>query len=94
MPTINVSLTEDLEHFVAEQVRVGDGYNNQTEVVRDALRLMRRRTEKLAFLRAEVSRGLDDIEAGRVEILTGDLSIEIADRAKTSSEKRKKPSKR
>jgi putative addiction module CopG family antidote len=36
MPTMNVSLTDDLSEFVAQQLAEG-GYNNQSEVVREGL---------------------------------------------------------
>ena len=45
-------------------------YGTASEVVRDALRLLRRERaayeEKLAALRRELQVGLDDIEAGRI----------------------------
>jgi antitoxin ParD1/3/4 len=83
MPTMNVSLPEDLSGFVAEQLK--EGYHNQSEVVRDALRLLRARNDKLRQLRAAIAAGLDDIEAGRTKPLTDDLLREIADRARTDA---------
>jgi antitoxin ParD1/3/4 len=68
MPTMNVSLSEELAAFVEEEVASGE-YGTASEVVRDGLRQMRReramRKEKLAILRREVRRGLDDVHAGR-----------------------------
>ncbi len=72
---MNVSLTKTLEAFVRAKVDSGL-YNNASEVVRDALRLLeaRERTEakQLAWLRAEVQKGIDDADAGRY----GPLDIE------------------
>ena len=58
---MNVSLTPQLEEMVRCKVESGR-YNNASEVVREALRLMEERdylyTEKLAALRAEIEKGL------------------------------------
>lgn len=69
MPTMNVSLPAELAAFVEGEVASGE-YGTASEVVRDALRLLRRERaaheEKLAILRREIQIGLDDIEAGRI----------------------------
>ena len=88
MPTMNVSLPEDLSDFVAEQLSEG-GYNNQSEVVREGLRLLRIRHEKLRRLRADVDLGLADIEGGSTKPLTEDLLRDIADRGRRQAEARK-----
>jgi antitoxin ParD1/3/4 len=66
---MHISLTERLEAWVREKVESGL-YNNASEVIREALRTQMRieqtREEKLEALRAEIQKGLDDIEAGRV----------------------------
>jgi antitoxin ParD1/3/4 len=80
MPTMNVSLTEDLSAFVADQVE-GGRYKNQSEVVSAGLRLLRDRSGKLADLRAAVAIGDADIKAGRVRPLTDELLRDIAERA-------------
>ncbi|HZC16654.1 MAG TPA: type II toxin-antitoxin system ParD family antitoxin [Caulobacteraceae bacterium] len=70
MTTRNISLTDPLDQFIDEQVRSGD-YQNASEVVRAALRLLRRRAEEderaAARLRAAIQEGIDDVEAGRFE---------------------------
>lgn len=69
MPTMNVSLPRELAAFVEDEVASGD-YSTASEVVRDALRLLRREREqyeqKMAILRRELQIGMDDIEAGRI----------------------------
>ncbi len=72
MPT-SIALTPRLEAFVREQVEAGR-YNNVSEVVRDALRLLERRQQadevKLEALRKAVASGvaaLDDNEFTIVE---------------------------
>ncbi len=85
---MNVSLPQDLSDFVAEQLSEG-GYNNQSEVVREGLRLLRIRHEKLRRLRADVDLGLADVEGGRTKPLSEDLLREIAERGRRQAEARK-----
>ena len=70
---MNISLTEQLEKFVTEQVASG-AYQTASEVVRDGLRLLaeRRRTEelKLEALRAAVREGLDSGPAEPLDMET------------------------
>jgi antitoxin ParD1/3/4 len=88
MPTMNVSLTDDLSAFVADQLKDG-GYNNQSEVVREGLRLLRLRSEKLSALRQAIAIGDADIAAGRMKPLTDTLLYDIAERGRARSEARK-----
>jgi len=85
---MNVSLTDDLSAFVADQLKEG-GYNNQSEVVREGLRLLRARNEKLVQLRHAVAVGMADIDAGRTIPLTSEVLRDIADRAKQRVRSRK-----
>jgi len=70
MPTMNVSLPAALAEFVEKEVASGT-YATASEVVRDGLRLLREERavyeEKLAILRREIQKGIDDIEAGRID---------------------------
>lgn len=65
---MNVSLTPELEGMINEKVNSGM-YNSGSEVVREGLRLLQERDkvreEKLQWLRREVKKGTDDLEAGR-----------------------------
>lgn len=69
MPTMNVSLPAELAAFVEGEVASGQ-HGTASEVVREALRLLRREREqyeqKMAILRREIQIGIDDIEAGRI----------------------------
>ena len=60
MPTRNVSLTDELDRFVASRVESGL-YANASEVLRAALRLLERdekeHEEKMAALRAAIAAG-------------------------------------
>jgi antitoxin ParD1/3/4 len=65
VPTLNVNLTGALAEFVEERVEAGD-YKSASEVVRDALRLLRdereRAESKLEILRREVAKGLAEAD--------------------------------
>jgi antitoxin ParD1/3/4 len=63
MPRMNVSLTQELEGYINKKVATGD-YQSASEVVREALRLMRQRDAQLARLRRDVQIGLEQIENG------------------------------
>ena len=67
MPTLNVSLTPEFADFIEEAVASGS-YVSASEVVRDALRLMRQDQEsedvRLALLRKAVDTGLAQSERG------------------------------
>ena len=60
MPTRNVSLTKELDQFVATKVKEGL-YANASEVMRTALRLLekeeREYEQKMAVLRAAIAEG-------------------------------------
>lgn len=68
MPTMNVSLSDEFVDFVESQIASGE-YGTASEVVRDALRVLKReraaREEKLAVLRRELAIGLEQAQAGR-----------------------------
>jgi antitoxin ParD1/3/4 len=65
---MNVSLTPELEQLINSKVAAGS-YHSASEVVREALRLLRQRDEshaaKLAALRAEIEKGDAELEAGQ-----------------------------
>ena len=70
---MNFSLTPQLEHFVREYAATG-GYNNASEVVREALRLFKRTEEerqlKLLNLRQAIKEGDDAVKNGDVTHVT------------------------
>ena len=72
---MHVSLTPKLEELVRGKVESGL-YNNASEVVREALRLMQEHDEvrrlKLERLREELAKGEADLAAGRATVLAGD----------------------
>ena len=70
---MNVSLTPELEEFVARKVKAGL-YRSSSEVVREALRLLLEReavaAAELARLRGEIETGLSELDRG--EAVDGD----------------------
>lgn len=82
MATMNVSLPPDMIDFVNNEVATGD-YTSSSEVVREALRLLKHdkalEQEKLAILRREINIGLADAAAGRFSTRT---AWEIAEEVK------------
>jgi antitoxin ParD1/3/4 len=66
---MNVSLTAELEKFVHSKVDSGY-FQNASEVVRSALRLMREkdleREHQLAWVQREVDRGWEEAKAGKL----------------------------
>jgi len=59
------TLGQHFEAFIQAQLASGR-YNNASEVVRDALRLMEERVRRLAAVDAAIERGVADVKAGRV----------------------------
>lgn len=75
---MNVSLTPKLEKLVAECVKSGE-YNNASEVVRQALRLLQAEQElhkaKLKRLKAELAKGEADIRSGRYTEIASEAEL-------------------
>jgi antitoxin ParD1/3/4 len=80
---MNVSLTPELEQYIADKVATGM-YQTSSEVVREALRALREkelREAKLEELRREVEKGFADLEAGRMSTKTAaDILKEVRER--------------
>lgn len=77
---MNVNLPDDLSAFVTEQTRAGS-YTNQSEVVRDALRLLRRREAQHRAVLAALEESERDVAEGQVRDLTLSSLRTIARRA-------------
>jgi antitoxin ParD1/3/4 len=77
---LNVSLTPQLESLVRQKVESGS-YNNASEVVRDALRLLDARDRQLSWLRSRMADAAAQIECGEMIEVTGtfwdDLNREV-----------------
>jgi antitoxin ParD1/3/4 len=60
---MNVSLTRELERLVADRVKTGM-YQTASEVIREGLRLLKERDDRMAQLRADVAAGFAQAERG------------------------------
>lgn len=67
MPTRNISLTPAQDAFVEEVVEAGE-YQNASEAIRDALRVLQQRRRedslRLKALRARIKTGVDALDHG------------------------------
>lgn len=77
---MNVSLTPKLAEFVKAQVKTGD-YNNASEVVRTALRLLK---EQERLHRAKLRRLRRAIAVGEAAYARGDYVVLDSDEAMTA----------
>jgi len=68
MPTMNVSLTPEMAEFVEKELATGD-YATASELVRDALRVLRRdrdlQSEKTEVLRQAIDHALSQAQQGQ-----------------------------
>jgi antitoxin ParD1/3/4 len=64
MPS-SYTLGRHFESFIQSQLASGR-YNNASEIVREGLRLLEDRERKLAALDRALTKGIDDIESGRM----------------------------
>jgi len=79
MPTRNISLTPEQDAFVERIVEAGE-YQNASEAVRDALRVLQQRRRedglRLKALRAQLKAGVDALDRGDFsEIDETDLDV-------------------
>jgi antitoxin ParD1/3/4 len=76
---MNFSLTPSLEQFVRDRANSGD-YNNASEVVRDAIRLLKRAEERRALkmerLRAAIRDGDEALARGDATDLDSDRELD------------------
>jgi antitoxin ParD1/3/4 len=77
MPTRNISLTPEQDAFVDSVVKAGE-YQNASEAVRDALRVLQQRRRedalRLKALRMQIRAGVAELERGDfIEVEAEDL---------------------
>ncbi len=76
---MNFSLTPSLEQFVRDRADSGD-YNNASEVVREAIRLLKRAEERRALkmecLRAAIRDGDEALARGDVTDVNSDRELD------------------
>ena len=79
---MNVSLTPELERLVNEKVESGL-YQTASEVVREALRLLKERDQAREHLRADVQAGIDQLARGEGRAYDKTPSRQLAERIKS-----------
>ena len=84
---MNVSLTPELEQLVAQ--KVGSGmYQTASEVIREGLRLLRERDQRLESLRRDVRAGFEAVDRGEFSDFDASNIGELAERVKARGRKR------
>jgi antitoxin ParD1/3/4 len=91
MPTRNISLTPEQNAFIEEAVKSGE-YQNASEAVRDALRVLQQRRRedalKLEALRRQIDAGIEALEGGEfIEVDDNDLDAYLNALAARSGKK-------
>ena len=79
---MNVSLTPELERLVNEKVESGL-YQTASEVVREALRLLKERDQAREHLRADVQAGFDQLARGEGRAYDKTWGRQLAERIKS-----------
>ncbi len=85
MPTRNVNLTEELDRFVLTKVESGR-YENASEVVRAALRILEREEEQYEAQLARLRSAIDEGDASG--IATGNPFARVRKKLKLSGTRR------
>ncbi|MEJ7839809.1 MAG: type II toxin-antitoxin system ParD family antitoxin [Thermomicrobiales bacterium] len=75
-----MSLTPKLEALVREKVASGM-YNNASEVVREGLRLIDQRDQKLEKLRSLIREGFDQVDRGEYVVVDDDYFERVLNNA-------------
>jgi antitoxin ParD1/3/4 len=84
---MNVSLTPELEQFVSEKVKTGM-YQTASEVIREGLRLVRERDQRMEALRRDVRAGFEAIERGEFTDYDEGGIKKLSERVKARGRKR------
>jgi antitoxin ParD1/3/4 len=85
--SLNVSLTPSLEGFVREKVAQGE-YDSASEVMREALRLLKRREELWKVeVQQKIEKGMASLRAGRM--IPGDEVWARLERTVVEAERRR-----
>jgi antitoxin ParD1/3/4 len=68
---MTITLSPELESFIKTQLDSG-AYSSASEVVSKALKLLEERERKVQLLRADIQKGLDQLDRGEYSTLTMD----------------------
>lgn len=84
---MNISLTPELEQLVNDKVGTGM-YQTASEVIREGLRLLRERDQRLEALRRDLRAGFEAVERGEFTAYDESNIKELAERVKARGRKR------
>ena len=84
---MNISLTPELEQFVADKVNSGM-YKTSSEVIREGLRLLKERDERLQSLRRDIRAGFEAVDRGEFTDYDKSNVQKLAERVKARGRKR------
>ena len=84
---MNVSLTAELEQLVDDKVKTGM-YQTASEVVREGLRLLRERDQRVEALRQDIRGGFEAIERGEFSEHDANSIQELSARIKARGQER------
>ena len=84
---MNFYLTSELEHFVHYKVNTGM-YQTASEVIRESLRLLRERDQRVEALRQNLRSGFDAVERGEFTDYDATNIRELSARIKSQGRKR------
>jgi antitoxin ParD1/3/4 len=84
---MNVSLTPELEQLVHDKVKTGT-YQTASEVIRDGLRLLRERDQRVEALRRDIRAGFEAVERGEFTEFDESNMHELVERVKARGRKR------
>ena len=84
---MNISLTPELEQLVADKVKSGM-YQTSSEVIREGLRLLKDRDERLEALRRDIRAGLEAVDRGEFTDYDQSNIRKLRDRVKARGRKR------
>ncbi len=84
---MNISLTPELEQLVNDKVKTGM-YQTASEVIREGLRLLRERDQRVEALRRDVRAGFEAVERGEFTEYDATNIKELSDRIKARGRKR------
>jgi antitoxin ParD1/3/4 len=84
---MNISLTPELEQLVSDKVNTGM-YQTASEVIREGLRLLHERDQRVEALRRDVRAGFNAVDRGEFTEYNESSIKELATRVKARGRKR------
>lgn len=79
---MNISLTPELEQLVNEKVKTGMS-QTASEVIREGLRLLRERDQRVEALRSEIHAGFQAVDRGEHTDYDGATVTDLSERVKS-----------